>query len=302
MKYLLRKAVLDNVPEIEITAEEYAEFAKAHNILSSALAIEETYEILITNYLEFEKQILNTTAGYMVRDHFDYSDFFEVHLGLNIRLVNLHTAARLYKDQLPHNVPVCVPHVADAKAVVEKLFSKEYDENKEYRFMDALRNHVQHRGLAIHATQPGSRWTSLEADGLMEYSMELASLRSYLEENPRFNQKVLSELEDKIDLKGATRRYMESMSNVHESARSMIAASVTLARELIEDAHRRYAAIHNEHLGSLSACQWSNERQISAIPLVLDWDNIRVKLQQRNRKLTNLSKRYVTGSIKPDHK
>jgi hypothetical protein len=82
----------------------------------------------------------------------------------------------------------------------------------------------------------------------------------------------------------------------------MIAESVTLARELIEDAHQRYAAIHSEHLGSLSAYQWSNERQISAIPLVLDWDDIRVKLQQRNRKLTNLRKRYVTGSIKTDHK
>lgn len=87
MKYLLRKVVLDKVPEIEITAEEYAEFDKARNILSNAFAIEEKYEIVIANYLDFEKQILNTTTGYMVREHLDYSDFFEVRLGLNIRLV-----------------------------------------------------------------------------------------------------------------------------------------------------------------------------------------------------------------------
>ena len=302
MKYLLRKAVLGKLPEIEITAEAYAEFEKARNILSNALAIEEKYEIVITNYLDFEKQILDTTTGYMVREHLDYSDFFEIRLGLNIRLVNLLTAARLYVDQLNQNVRECVPNVADAKEIVKKFFSKEYDENKEYRFMEALRNYVQHRGIPVHWTQQGSRWTSLEDDGFLEYSMELASQRSYLEEDGEFKKKVLAELDEKIDLKAATRSYVESISNVHESVRSMIAESVTLARELIEDAHRRYAAVYNESLVGLSACKWSNERQISAIPLLLDWDNIRVKLQKRNRKITNLRKRYVTGSIKTHNK
>ena len=71
MKYLLCKVVLGNVPEIEITAEEYAEFEKARNILSSAFAIEENYEILITNYLDFEKQIFDTSTGFMVREYLD---------------------------------------------------------------------------------------------------------------------------------------------------------------------------------------------------------------------------------------
>ena len=79
----------------------------------------------------------------------------------------------------------------------------------------------------------------------------------------------------------------------------MIAESVTLARELIEGAHHRYAAVYNESLVGLSACKWSDEKQVSAIPLLLDWDDIRVKLQKRNRKLTNLRKYYVTGRIKP---
>jgi len=92
--------------------------------------------------------------------------------------------------------------------------------------------------------------------------MELASQRSYLEEDHEFKKKkkLLAELDEKIDLKAATRSYVESISNVHESARSMIAESVTLARELIEDAHRRYAAVHSESLVGLSACKWLNER------------------------------------------
>jgi len=302
MKYLLRKDVLGKVPEIEITAGEYAEFEKARNILSNALAIEEKYEIVIANYLDFEKQILDATASYMVREHLDYSDFFEVRLGLNIRLVNLLTAARLYVDQLNQNVRECVPNVPDAEEVVKKFFSKEYDENKEYRFLEALRNYIQHRGIPVHWTQQGGRWTSLKDDGFLEYHMELASQRSYLEEDPKFKKIILAELDEKVDLKAATRSYIESISNVHESARSMIAKSVSGARELIEDAHHRYAAIHSESLVGLSACKWSDEGQVSVIALLLDWDDIRVKLQKRNRKLTNLRKRYVTGRIKTHNK
>lgn len=299
MKYLLRKAVLDKVPKIEITAEEYAEFKKARNILSNALAIEEKYEIVIANYLSFEKQILDTTADYMLREHLDYSGFFEIRLGLNVCLVNLLTAAKLYVDQLNQNVRECIPNVADAEEIVKDFFSKEYDENKEYRFMEALRNYVQHRGIPVHWIQQGVGRTSMESDWHLEYHIELASQRSYLEEDRKFKKKVLAELDEKIDLKAATRSYVESISSIHMSARSMIAESVTLARELIEGAHHRYAAGYNESLVGLSACKWSDEKQVSAIPLLLDWDDIRVMLQKRNRKLTNLRKYYVTGRIKP---
>jgi hypothetical protein len=143
----------------------------------------------------------------------------------------------------------------------------------------------------------GGKWTSLNHDGFLEYYMELASERRYLGEDPNFKRKVLAELDEKIDLKAAARSYVESISNVHESARTMIAQSVSRARELIEDAHRRYAAVYSGTLVGLSAYQLTDDGQVSAIPLLLDWDNVRVKLQKQNRKLINLRKRYVTGSI-----
>ncbi len=295
MRYLLRNIVSGNVHEIEITEKEYSDYKKAINILSNALAIEEKYEIVVTNYLDFEKQIFDATSSYMIRDHLDYSDFFEVRLGLNIRLVNLLTAVRLYVDQLNQNVRDCVPSDPSAKDLVKSMLSKEYDGNREYRFMEALRNYVQHRGLPIHWTQQSLRRTSLETDGFLEYSMELASQRSYLEEDSRFKKEVLEELEERMDLKLTTRCYVESISYVHESVRSLIYESVTSAREMIEGAHRQYTSMHNGSLVGLSACAWDDERQVSSVALLLDWDDIRGKLQKRNRKLTNLRKRYVKG-------
>lgn len=278
------------------------ELQKARNTLSNALAIEEKYEIVISNYLDFEQEILNATTSHMIREHLDYSDFFKVRLGLNIRLVNLLTAVRLYVDQLNQNVTECIADNSNTKDDVKKLFSKEYDENNDYRFMEALRNYVQHRGIPVHWTQQGGRWTSLEDDGLLEYSMELCSQRSYLEEDKKMKKSVLAEMEEKIDLKATTRSYIESISHVHDSVRSMIAESTAYSRKLIKDAHQRYSKVYDDSLVGLSACKWDDHKQISSIPLLLDWDDVRVSLQKRNRKLTNLSKRYATGAIKTHNK
>lgn len=298
MKYLLRIGTLDGFPEIEITANEYVAFERARNILNNALEIEEKYEILITNYLDFEKQILDSSAGDMVRMNIDYSDFFEVRLGLNIRLVNLLTAARLYIDQLNQNVRECALNITNPEQQVKNFMAREYDTCKEYRFMEALRNYVQHRGIPVHFTKQGGRWTSKGDNGFIELNMELYSQRTYLKEDLKFKKEVLEELDEFIDLKAATRRYIESISNVHESVRGIIKESVSEARKLIEDAHERYSPHHSGSMVGLIACKWSDQGQESAIPLLLDWDDIRLKLQKRNRKLTNLRKHYVSSSIK----
>ena len=295
MRYLLRKCVLGSVPEVEITKDEYARLESAHHILSCALAIEEKYEILIANYLDFEKEMLNLTAEDMVRSDKDHSNMFEVRLRLNARLVNLLTAARLYVDQLNQDVRVCAPQDHDAKEQVKKFFAKEYDESRDYRFMEALRNYVQHSGIPVHQTSQGCKWTALDGNGLLEFSMELASQRSCLGEDQQFKKAVLDELDEQVDLKVATRKYVESMSNVQESARSIVAESVTASRGLIEDAQRRYAEVSNGDLVGLGACKWPDGGKISTVPLFLEWDDIRIRLQARNGKLINLSKRYVSG-------
>jgi hypothetical protein len=301
MKYILCN-LWGNAPEVEISEREYIELRKARNTLSNALAIEEKYEIVISNYLDFEQEILNATIKYMIREHHDYSDFFKVRLGFNVKLVNLLTAVKLYVDQVNQNVSECLPDNPNAKDNVKRLLSKEYDKNQYYRFMEALRNYVQHRGIPVHWTQQGSRWTSLDDDGFLEFSMELASHRSSLEEDEKMKKSVLAEIDEKVDLKAAARSYVESISHVHDSVRSMISEATNSSRKLIENARQRYSVDYDRNLTGLKACKLDGDQQISCIPLLLDWDDVRVSLQRRNKKLANLSKRYVTGAIKAQKK
>jgi len=303
MKYILRKSDLSDAPEIEISEESYVSYKEARYILLNCLAIEESYEILISSFLDLEKQILDATTVRMVRGYLGYSDFFYVQLALNIRLVNLLTSSRLYVDQLPQHVRECIPHRDNAKELVESILKTEYDENYEYRFMDALRNSVQHCGLPVHWTSSGAEWTDLGKDGLsedsmLEYYMEFAAIKSSLEKDGGFKKAVLNESPDKVDLKSTTRCYIESLSKAHNAVRELIQKSVQKSRLMLEDAHSQYSKIYSESLVDLCACKTDNQRLIETVLLMLDWDNVRIELQKRNRKLANLSKWYVTGKVK----
>jgi len=76
MKCILKKDVIGDVPEIEITEADYVAYKAARGALLNGFAVEEKYEILISNYLEFEKEILVAAAASMVRNHIGYSDFW----------------------------------------------------------------------------------------------------------------------------------------------------------------------------------------------------------------------------------
>jgi hypothetical protein len=85
-----------------------------------------------------------------------------------------------------------------------------------------------------------------------------------------------------------------------EGVRSLIEPSMDHARHTLEDAHARYGEVYKDSLVGLSACQCDGEECIETVPLLLDWDDIRITLQQKNGRLINLAKRYVTSKSRKE--
>lgn len=298
MKYLLRIHALGNYPEIEIDKKRFDSICSAKEALLNGLEIEEKYEIFVSNYLDLEEKILTNAVRSMARNPRDYEDFFEVRMEFNIRMVNLLTAARLYKDQLHRHIRAIIPEISNIKQEVEGLFSKEYDQNQEFRFMEELRNYVQHRGIPVHWTQHNAYSDGTGEDRLLVYSMELASQKEYLKEDKKFKKKVLEELPNKVDLKIATRIYVESMSRVHCAARKFVEKKLNKSRLIIECARKEYENVYPKKFAGLSVMCFEEGKIIDSKSILLDWDDIRLKLTKRNTELINLRYRYVTGKSK----
>jgi hypothetical protein len=299
MKYVLRKWMLGQAPQIEIDAEAYARFKAARSVLRSAFAIEENYELLIANYQEFETTILESAAFNMVRDQIGYGDFFDTRIALNRRLINLCTTTRLYLDQLMPHVVACARDPKDATARIDAIISEQYDTNREYRFMDTFRNYVQHCGIPIHWISHASNWTFTDAreKDLMQFSIELVAEASVLRKDGEFKPRPLKELEERTDLTLYVRRYVECLSTIQDAVRQITGNPINEARALMESAHKRYLDAGADNVVGLAASIIEDERdvEIESTALLLDWDDIRVNLQKRNRRLVNLHRRYVTS-------
>lgn len=292
MEYVLQPELLAPPPAQPITEEHFNRLKAARAVLIAVFDVEESFDLLVGNYLEMEGAGLQQALSRAVRSVRHYDDMFELKAELSRRVVNLLSSARMFIDTLPSNAARC----GGDKADVETWLSSEYDSHFAYRFMEALRNQAQHRGFTVHQFGGTSSWLPPGERHYMETSLRILALRKYLAETGGFKAKTLAECPEQIDIFASTRRYMESLSKVQSEVREAVATRVNEARRLTKEAIEGYVSFVNggSALG-LAAMAIQNDQLIEVVPIFLDWDEVRLKLQHRNARMHNLTVHKVSN-------
>jgi hypothetical protein len=299
MEYILKKYVLDIVPTLKISANYYSKLKHARKILVTSFELEQAYEIILNNFLDLEKQALSISATYSIKRLYQYTEFFELRSILNTRFANLLSSVRFYLDYTPQNIKHFNQEAIDFQLLFKEKCSDQYDSHFEYRFMEALRNHAQHHGTVVHSVSPKSRWLPDDSRQHLEYSLLIKSKRNQLQESDKFKQSIKDEMPEEVDLLASTKKYIEGISEIHVHFRELFSTQVQEARNIILASHKKYSRQYIGSLVGLCAFELENSVVKNTIPLLLDWDDVRIKLEKSNPKLTNLSKRFVTNQIPP---
>ncbi len=297
MNLVLCLAVLESTPEIPITEEQYQAAKKSRTALNAAFALEETYDLLIANFLELEQEALCAAASSVVRDIHSYEDLFEVRSTSNRKIVNLLSAARLYLDHAPQHLADCAHDVELSRKLFKQATAEQYDAQFSYRFMEALRNHVQHSGLAVHVVRHASRWTGVEPATVLETRLELVTEKKFLLEDYQFHKKTLAEMPEDVEIIQASREYLQGLGQVHTQVRALLDQVAPDARQTLQQLIDIYAALNNGRTLGLSVVQIDGEERKPILPIFLNWDDVRLKLRTRNSTLRNLGRRVATGHL-----
>ena len=143
----------------------------------------------------------------------------------------------------------------------------------------ALRNHVQHRGAAVHGY-------STNDDGISESESwatrtKFTLNRSSLQMDKGFKKSALLDQPERIDIRRIARGSVREIGSLHIATRKAVAPFIEAARTLIEDAISEYKKAGNDSAIGLGIRQDGVEA--SKIHLLLDWDDVRVRLAQKNR-------------------
>lgn len=275
-QYLLRKNTFDCREEIVLSEIEYLECKESKIKLSAIFSIEEKYHIILNNYLDFEKSVLNISLLNEINSVGDYQEFYEFKSELNTKIINILTSIRLYVDTIETHVSEII-NDKEIKILVKSYKSEEYEDKFHYRFMEAFRNYIQHSGLAVHRFSLNSRWNQDWTK--REISIEIYAQKYLLDS--KFKALILNEMADEIDLKECIRSYIDSMGVIHSKIRNLVSSTIDTARSNVELMHSRYIKEYDGSGISLSINKISKNEDFESVPILLEWDDIRINLQKK---------------------
>ncbi len=267
--------------------------------LIEALSIEEKLNLVLENFAEFERDMLEISLNQMIFPSDTWSSLMTRLHTINRRLLNLLAACRLYVDHIPQNLAAIYGKNAEATQAFAEIKSQEYDSIIGYRVMEAIRNYAQHRNLPIGGISlPASR-VDRPAGAVWVQTVVPYIDVTELENDKNFKPAVLGELKaqgDKAEIKLYVRQYIESIGRIHELVRQSLAPDLKKWDETVSSMLEAVKQASGEQVHAVVAFA-IDENQVKPQQVTVFTDPIERRrwLEEKNRRLTHFTYHVVTS-------
>lgn len=276
IKQIIYSKNITNGFQEELTQQQFEDLAKSKEILGEVFAKEKIYNIILINYYEFEKELFEITLEDEIFNS-DYSKFSEYISKTEQRILNLLSSITLYLDSFKDDLKGTQKYstyLKDEFGDIVNYLNESRTDNKQVEIMRLLRNHVQHNGLLItNFSLNGVNLSDELREQTLKFEIEKISIKAR-----DFKPENFEELDEKIDLKKVIRVYVDFISHVHQKFRESINEKTTNARNKFEEIFEKYS----EHK-FLYVAQKVDDEIKTELPILLNWDNIRLEMIKKNR-------------------
>jgi hypothetical protein len=247
-RYILSPAYFSGLPELSLSTAEYEDIRYASRCLLEVLGVEERLDVMLSNYFEFEHEMLTTTLTNAIypQNHLESDLLLDAMQQIGRRVSNLFTTARAYIEQFPHVMNLLYGKNSAQCEAVKSYQSAEFDAKLGYRVCEMLRNYVQHDDLGVHGIQSPMSWTRPK-DGpkFLSYSIVPTVSVDKLLASAKVKRQTVKELEalgNRHDLKPLIREYVTGLGRAHLKTRTLIEADVAKRDSVIAGAIDRFRA------------------------------------------------------------
>ena len=290
---------MESRARIPLTEEEFSGLVKAREVLVEALSAEERIAVVWENYVDYEAVLLRGAVEDQVFSYTSWSEFSTRIHQVNRSLVNLLSSCRGYIDQAKHSISGFFGRGSPEFKSVREWFREQHASLLGYRVMEALRNHAQHRGMAVHKLSSQHWWNSSRT---VARTALIPFIRpAILREDSKFNVAVIEELEaggESVDLRPLVKQYVAGISIVHGSIRSMLEDQVQEADRTFQDAVARYRTQEDETVGLAAFRRDPQGVTVERVAILEDLMSKREVLETRQRIHRNLWMHFVTNEPK----
>jgi hypothetical protein len=275
-EYIIYSKLLNSRFKESITEEIYNELNKSKQILNEVFAKEKIYNIILMNYYEFENELFKITLYDEIFQSY-YSNFSDYLSKIEQRVLNLLSSITLYLDSFKDDLKEVQKYSLDLNSEYKNIveyYEKERDIDTTIKLMKLLRNHIQHNGLLV--TNFSLNGVNL-SDEIREQTLLFEIDKNTIKARG-FKIDDFNDMNEKIDLKKTIRSYMDFISQVHQKFRELTSEKTTNSRNEFESILQKYS----EHK-YLWIAQKNDDELKNEIPILLNWDDIRLELIKKNR-------------------
>lgn len=299
-EYFIARGVIGSYFNLPISKGRFVELKRSWELLTTIVAIEEGWDAVVQNYVEFEKALLESALHEMVISGKDFFSFQDARLQFGVRLSNLLSSCRAYLDHTPHYLGGVEedPKWGDHQvSMFRQRASAEYDSRLGYRFMEALRAYAQHRGLPIHGTSYGSSWVEGAKADMLAYTVSSNVDLGVLRADPKFKKAAIEGIDGKnLKIEPEVRDYLEGLSAIHHQTRLSIQGHLMRAKNAVSEAIEEYrtASPDSKTLGLRLVHMQANGKAAWNNYLFTELPEYVERLQRKNSPMVNLKRRFVT--------
>ena len=298
--YQISRLVLESRHTVEIGKAEFDEIVASRSQLFDGLATEETYDLLIGNYVEWEQDMTALALENLVYSSRDWSATMDQLQRLNRRLLNLLSACRLYLDHLPQRLAIVLGSGAPEIERAREITHEQYDLLLGYRVLEGIRNYIQHRNLPVRNISWNSDRMEQNDGGFVWRNVVTPRLDvAQLVEDKGLKPAVLEDLRrigTAVDLKPLVREYVQGLGLVHAHVRAHVLPVMARVRTVFLAVVDRWESSGGEDdLIGLSVVRRDEGGQfVEKVAVFLEPLDRYLALTQKNHRTAGLARHYVS--------
>lgn len=290
--FALEREVLGSDVSHAISEAAYRKIATAAHLIFNARALEDIFNDLIENYIEFEQEVVGIAvrASIVNEPPGRLADHMQ---SLSRRLSNLLASTRSYRDQGNE-------FTRRISLELEKQFNALRDEQANqrfgYRLMEAVRDHSQHVSQTVH----GITLERNHTDDGMQVGLRIRISRAAILANVKLKRPIRRELElhscEAYELRPAIREHMAGLCADQEALRNGYRLSVEASIATIQEACDEFIRARPDQgkvFGLYAVDRSCGEVRTAYVST--EAATRLTELQSVNSRFINLEKRYATG-------
>lgn len=305
MRYGITQLVMSSPGFVEITEQEYQAIKLARHHLFETLYLEQKFDLVMENYIEYETEMLSSSTRFMVFGFQDHPFLQNVNVLISRRIINLLSGIRLYLDQSTHHLHNIYGDNSTIIRLLDQEKATQYDKHLGYRTMEALRNYVQHRGFPIHSIT--FTWSVVKGENKVMHVLTPFIELAELEEDSKFKPSVLEELKtmgEKIDIIPLMREYVDCLGRIQNKIRELLRDDSSTWETRINNAINHFKStfdVQSSITGLAIVIESEEMHYTDSEQIYIEFMEQRHKLESKNRLLGSLATHYVTNETLNDN-